>query len=98
MAGDVNIFINNADNDKEGEIEIMIAASSSRGKGIAKESLQIMMHYAYQTLGINLFVAKIGESNEASRKLFTQLGFEQIGEPNYFKEVLVSFYFNSSFT
>lgn len=30
---------------------------------------------------------KIGEDNERSRKLFGSVGFEQVGEPNYFKEV-----------
>lgn len=30
---------------------------------------------------------KIGEDNERSKKLFGSVGFEQIGEPNYFKEV-----------
>ena len=30
---------------------------------------------------------KIGEDNERSRKLFGSVGFKQVGEPNYFKEV-----------
>lgn len=30
---------------------------------------------------------KIGEDNKRSRKLFGSVGFEQVGEPNYFREV-----------
>ncbi len=44
MAGDVNIFFNNDENPKEGEIEIMIAEQRSRQKGIAKDALQYISH------------------------------------------------------
>ena len=46
-----------------------------------------MMKYSADNLKINQFVAKIGASNEPSRKLFQKLGFVQTTEPNYFNEI-----------
>jgi RimJ/RimL family protein N-acetyltransferase len=89
MAGDCNLFLNNDDDPQEAEIEIMIAEAQSRGKGLAKEILTLLMGYAIKNLNLNKFVARIGEDNQASRNLFTTLGYVQIGEPNYFKEVLL---------
>ena len=46
MCGDVNIFLSeNDDNETIGEIEIMIAEEKSRKKGIAKESIKMMIQY-----------------------------------------------------
>ncbi len=81
MAGDCNIFLNDPDDPTCGEIEIMVAEKNCRGKGIAKESLLLLMNYAITEIGIRKFVAKvqlnyvyewfiqfqIGEKNEPSR-------------------------------
>ena len=53
-------------------------ACRSRGKGIAREGLRLLMDYAIDALGIAVFVAKILESNAASRSLFASLGYEQV--------------------
>lgn len=45
----------------------------SRGKGLGKESVLMMMTFAIQNLGISIFRAKIGESNKASISLFQKL-------------------------
>eukprot|EP00128_Syssomonas_multiformis_P009653 Colp12_sorted_trinity150504_noHs@8271 len=55
MAGDVNIFFNDHDDPKAGELEIMIAEESSRGKGVAKEALKIMMQYGIDKLQMTRF-------------------------------------------
>jgi len=70
-----------------GEIEIMIAEPESRGKGLAKESLKLLMVYAVQNLNTAKFIAKIGEENGESRNLFKKLNYDQVGEPNVFNEV-----------
>ncbi|XP_010557697.1 PREDICTED: N-acetyltransferase 9-like protein isoform X2 [Tarenaya hassleriana] len=87
MAGDVNIYMNDVDDSKLAEIEIMIADPKSRGKGIGKESVLIMMAYAVKKLEIHTFRAKIGESNSASLSLFRKLGFEEASYSEIFKEV-----------
>jgi RimJ/RimL family protein N-acetyltransferase len=46
MAGDVNMFLNDPDGDRTvAEIEIMIAEPACRRKGLARESLLLMMAY-----------------------------------------------------
>ncbi|KAL6554483.1 GCN5-related N-acetyltransferase 9 [Orobanche minor] len=88
MVGDVNIFImNDVDDPQMAEVEIMIAEQKSRGKGLANESVLLMMAYAVKNFGIHTFRAKIGESNEASLNLFKKLGFKEIACSDIFKEI-----------
>ncbi|KAK4437520.1 N-acetyltransferase 9-like protein [Sesamum alatum] len=89
MVGDVNIFMNDLDDPQMAEVEIMIAEQKSRGKGLAKESILLMMAFAVENFGIHLFRAKIGESNEASLNLFQKLGFKETSRSEIFKEVTV---------
>ncbi|XP_020555098.1 N-acetyltransferase 9-like protein isoform X2 [Sesamum indicum] len=90
MVGDVNIFMNDLDDPQMAEVEIMIAEQKSRGKGLAKESILLMMAFAIESFGIHLFRAKIGESNEASLNLFQKLGFKETSRSEIFKELLYS--------
>ncbi|KAK2443083.1 hypothetical protein P8452_21471 [Trifolium repens] len=87
MVGDVNIFMNDINNPQIAEVEIMIAEQTSRGKGLGKESVLIMMAFAIEKLGIKSFQVKIGESNVESINLFKKLGFVQTSHSNIFKEV-----------
>ncbi|KAK4577086.1 hypothetical protein RGQ29_027550 [Quercus rubra] len=87
MVGDVNLYMNNFDDPNMAEIEIMIAEPKSRGKGLGKESVLLMMAFAVASLGIHIFRAKIGESNGASLTLFRKLGFEEASYSEIFKEV-----------
>ncbi|KAL7185910.1 hypothetical protein ACSBR2_027796 [Camellia fascicularis] len=73
MVGDVNIYMNDLDDSQMAEIEIMIAEPKSRGKGLGKESVLMMMAFAVENLAIRIFRAKIGESNESSLILFKKL-------------------------
>ncbi|EYU42742.1 hypothetical protein MIMGU_mgv1a024514mg, partial [Erythranthe guttata] len=86
MVGDVNIFMNDLDDPQTAEVEIMIAEQKSRGKGLAKESILLMMAFAVENFGIHIFRAKIGQSNEASLNLFKKLGFEETSRSEIFKE------------
>lgn len=87
MAGDVNLFLNDPDDRSIAEIEIMVAEPASRRKGLACEALLSFMAYAVGTLGISKFVAKIGEGNEVSLRLFAQLGYTEVRRVAVFKEV-----------
>ncbi|KAF3976109.1 hypothetical protein ACB098_06G084300 [Castanea mollissima] len=87
MVGDVNLYMNNFDDPNMAEIEIMIAEPKSRGKGLGKESVLLMMNFAVESLGIHIFRAKIGESNGASLTLFRKLGFKEASYSEIFKEV-----------
>lgn len=87
MAGDVNLFWNDHD-DEHGtaEIEIMVAARVSRRKGIAREALRLMMSYAFYELGVKTFRAKIGFDNSASLALFRGLGYAEVSRSDMFRE------------
>ncbi|GLC38962.1 hypothetical protein PLESTB_000466000 [Pleodorina starrii] len=90
MAGDVNLFftIDEEDGGREAaEIEVMIAEQASRGKGLAKEALRLLMAYASRELGVKRYIAKIHEVNGPSRRLFEGLGFTEFRRVPVFGEV-----------
>ncbi|XP_057461370.1 GCN5-related N-acetyltransferase 9 isoform X2 [Actinidia eriantha] len=91
MVGDVNIYMNDFDDSQMAEIEIMIAEPKSRGKGLGKESVLMMMAFAVENFAIHNFRAKIGESNGASLNLFRKLGFKEVSYSEIFKEVTLEF-------
>ncbi|KAJ4751300.1 N-acetyltransferase 9-like protein [Rhynchospora pubera] len=73
MVGDVNICMNDPSDPHLAEVEIMIAESQSRGKGLGEESVLLMMEFAVEFYSIQTFCVKIGESNTSSLKLFRKL-------------------------
>ncbi|EFJ51959.1 hypothetical protein VOLCADRAFT_56363 [Volvox carteri f. nagariensis] len=78
MAGDVNLFLTLGEEEggrQAAEVEVMIAEEASRGKGLAKEALRLLMAYASRELGVKRYVAKIHEVNHPSQRLFEGLGF-----------------------
>ncbi|XP_078430052.1 acyl-CoA N-acyltransferases (NAT) superfamily protein [Wolffia australiana] len=87
MVGDVNIYVNDPDDPQTAEIEIMIAEPESRGKGLGKEAVKMMMAFAVRSCGIRKFRAKIGDSNSGSLSLFQKLGFKDVSYSKVFKEV-----------
>uniref|UniRef100_A0A7N0VLX8 N-acetyltransferase domain-containing protein n=1 Tax=Kalanchoe fedtschenkoi TaxID=63787 RepID=A0A7N0VLX8_KALFE len=87
MVGDVNIYMNDIEDSKVAEVEIMIAEPKSRDKGLGKEAVLMMMAFAVDNFGIRLFRVKIGESNTASLSMFQKLGFVEVSRSEIFKEV-----------
>lgn len=87
MVGDVNIYMNDLDDPQMAEVEIMIAEAKSRGKGLGKESVLVMMTFAVDNFKIHAFRAKIGELNQASLSLFQKLGFKKTSYSEIFNEM-----------
>ncbi|CAH1643272.1 unnamed protein product [Spodoptera littoralis] len=86
MIGDTNIFIT----DKElrvGEIEIMIAEESARGKKFGWEAVILMFLYGIQHINLKTFEAKISLSNSISIKMFQKLGFQEKSLSEIFQEI-----------
>lgn len=86
MIGDTNIFIV----DQEyaiGEIEIMIAESSARGKKLGWEAVILMLLYGIKYIQLKVFEAKISISNEISINMFKKLGFQEKSRSEIFQEV-----------
>ncbi|XP_025027569.1 N-acetyltransferase 9 isoform X1 [Python bivittatus] len=87
MVGDVNLFLTNSEEPTVGEIEIMIAEPSYRGRGFGKEATLIMMSYGITHLGLSTFEAKIGLENETSIGMFKKLHFKEVGVNSIFQEM-----------
>ncbi|XP_006342269.1 N-acetyltransferase 9-like protein [Solanum tuberosum] len=87
MVGDVNIYMNDLDDPQMAEVEIMIAEPKSRGKGLGKESVLVMMTFAVDNFKIHTFRVKIGELNQASLSLFQKLGFNETSYSKIFNEM-----------
>ncbi|KAG5606678.1 hypothetical protein H5410_028170 [Solanum commersonii] len=87
MVGDVNIYMNDLDDPQMAEVEIMIAEPKSRGKGLGKESVLMMMTFAVDNFKIHTFHVKIGELNQASLSLFQKLGFNETSYSKIFNEM-----------
>lgn len=52
---------------------------SYRGKGVAKEALELFIRYAFSVLGIHNLYCNVAQSNTTSIELFKRLGFSLIG-------------------
>jgi RimJ/RimL family protein N-acetyltransferase len=121
MIGDINFFVHPyVDEDVDdsgagattgpqaciGEIDIMIAHSSHRGKGLGKSAAVTFIHYVLRNMedilreygqtesgaaaplpDLKKLMVKIKKDNTGSIALFRGLGFEQVGDVNYFGEV-----------
>nr|XP_057923062.1 N-acetyltransferase 9 [Doryrhamphus excisus]XP_057923063.1 N-acetyltransferase 9 [Doryrhamphus excisus] len=87
MIGDVNIFLTNPLDLSLGELEIMIAEPTFRGKGMGKEVTHMMMQFGVAKLNIQRFQVKIGLDNEVSIAMFKKLEFQEVSVCQVFKEV-----------
>eukprot|EP00455_Lapot_gusevi_P055156 TRINITY_DN8951_c0_g1_i1.p1 TRINITY_DN8951_c0_g1~~TRINITY_DN8951_c0_g1_i1.p1 ORF type:complete len:203 (+),score=50.38 TRINITY_DN8951_c0_g1_i1:81-689(+) len=86
MAGDVNLFFNDFEDEHAAEVEVMIANAASRGKGCGKEAVILMMEYGKVVLHVSKFIVKIGEDNVPSLQMFKKLGFQEESFSDYFHE------------
>lgn len=95
MAGDVNLHLLDAEAEDLGEpsavvaeLEVMVAEPESRRKGIATDALRLMMAYARLHLRVQVFVAKVLDTNTPSVELFENvLGFQVYRRVKAFGEV-----------
>ena len=62
-----------------GGIGVMIY-KPERGKGHAREAVDLFLNYAFNHLGLHQVYCDISEDNDRSIKLFESLGFEFIGQ------------------
>jgi RimJ/RimL family protein N-acetyltransferase len=53
----------------------MIGNKDCRRKGYAEEAVKLMLSFGLQHYKRSKYIAKIKDTNEASIKLFTKLGF-----------------------
>lgn len=76
--GAVDIFEFNGHHSRAG-IGILIANSEDRNKGIASESLNLLIDYCFDVLFLNQVYCNISSENEASLNLFLSKNFQIVG-------------------
>ena len=76
--GLIDLFDFDAKNKRAG-IGIIIQNETNRNQGLGREALDLLVNYAFQKLQLHQVYANIGADNEASLKLFTTFGFQEIG-------------------
>ena len=91
MIGDVNLFINE---DREGEINIMIADALYRNKGIASEVINYIKFMSKAVLRLSRLYAKIHQENVNSQRLFMKQGFIEIARIPEFEEIQYAYDIN----
>jgi len=94
MCGDVNLFLHQYydEEDHRAEIEVMIAEETSRRKGLASESVQLMMEYGRQFLHLKQYEAKILQDNLPSLDLFeNKLHYKRVKFQQVFNEWILEY-------
>jgi diamine N-acetyltransferase len=76
--GLIDIFDFDFKNKRAG-VGIIIKDEKNRDKGYGREALQLLINYSFSHLGLHQLYCNISEKNKASIKLFTNLGFENVG-------------------
>lgn len=76
--GTIDLFEIDALNRRAG-VGILIHGAENRRCGYAREALELAIDYACNTLALDQLWCNIESDNEASRKLFSGLGFKFIG-------------------
>ncbi|XP_030029694.1 N-acetyltransferase 9-like protein [Manduca sexta] len=89
MIGDTNIFITDKENGV-GEIEIMIAEETARGKKMGWEAVILMLLYGAKFIKLNFYEAKISLVNNISIEMFKKIGFKEKSKSDIFQEITLS--------
>ncbi|NAS30914.1 GNAT family N-acetyltransferase [Flavobacteriaceae bacterium R38] len=78
LIGFVDLFDFNPKNNRAG-VGIVVLEKENRKKGIGTEALRLLIDYSFRNLNLRQLYANIGAKNEASIKLFSNLGFKKVG-------------------
>lgn len=76
--GMIDIFDFDFKNKRAG-IGILIKDVKNRDRGYGREAMQLLINYSFTHLGLHQLYCNISEDNHASIKLFTNLGFVNVG-------------------
>jgi RimJ/RimL family protein N-acetyltransferase len=75
------------------ELGIKIGPGSLRGKGYATEAVSLLLHYAFDTLGLEAVRGSTLAHNHRMQRVFEKNGFAQVGDGS-----LLSRYDNRRYT
>lgn len=63
---------------------ILIGKDGYRGRGIGKESMDYLIGYAFNEIGLKSLYLEVDKSNLRAIKLYDNLGFKRLGEDDKF--------------
>lgn len=66
------------------ELGIKIGAEDLRGRGYATEAVELLVGYAFDTLGLEIIRGSTLSHNERMRRVFEKNGFEVVGDGSIF--------------
>jgi diamine N-acetyltransferase len=66
------------------ELGIKIGAEDLRGRGYATEAVELLVGYAFDTLGLEIIRGSTLSHNERMRRVFEKNGFELVGDGSIF--------------
>ena len=90
MAGDVNLFLNDADGAGIAELDVMIADARSRRRGLGRAAVKAMMAFAAARLpAVRGFRVRVNDDNGPSLGLFLSLGFTLESHSEIFKQARI---------
>lgn len=71
--GQIDLIVNWLD--RCGELGIVIAKKENRSQGYGREAIQLLLHYAFRTLGLNRVGLSVFNNNETARRCYLSAGF-----------------------
>ena len=78
VLGLIDLFDFDPKNRRAG-VGVIIIGEENRNKGLGAEAIGLLTEYAFSVLDLRQLYANVMESNQASVRLFTRLGFEEVG-------------------
>ncbi len=78
LMGFVDLFDFDPKNNRAG-VGIIVLEEGNRKKGVGTEALDLLIKYAFHHLKLHQLYANISANNTPSIRLFSNLGFEEIG-------------------
>jgi RimJ/RimL family protein N-acetyltransferase len=61
---------------------IMIGDEEARGKGLAKAATNLVLEFAFETLGLQVITLEVRNENEPALAIYNSCGFQVTGEKN----------------
>ncbi len=78
LIGLIDLFDFDPKNQRAG-VGVVVRNSEDRNRGAGTEALQLLVDYAFSILNLRQLYANVSESNTASIKLFSKMGFIKVG-------------------
>jgi RimJ/RimL family protein N-acetyltransferase len=75
---------------KQGEYgRLMIGEAAAQGRGLAKETTGLLLHYAFKELGLNRVDLEVFKDNEPALSIYRAYGFKEIFEEAGLKKFIL---------